>query len=99
MTPSMRKGRKRGKNKIYQPSGARGTRSPHAMPHRLQNPKWLLGGHKIAAGVRKGLSTLGFFRRSRQLSLNKFFDRSTPSMIMKKMEEKMFKGATNVVAS
>ena len=30
----------------YQPSSARGTRSPPAMRHRLQAPKWLKGGPK-----------------------------------------------------
>ena len=30
----------------YQPSGEGGTRSPPAMPHRLQNPKWPLGAPK-----------------------------------------------------
>ena len=32
----------------YQPSGEGGTRSPPAMPHRLQNPKWRPGGPKMA---------------------------------------------------
>ena len=48
----------------YQPSGAKGTRSPPAMPHRLQNPrwgsilqnqKWPPGAPKMADGVCKGV--------------------------------------------
>ena len=39
----------------YQPSGAGGTRSPPATPHRLQNPKWPPGGPKMADGVWKGV--------------------------------------------
>ena len=39
----------------YQPSGAGGTRSPPATPHRLQNPKWLPVGPKMADGVWKGV--------------------------------------------
>ena len=39
----------------YQPSGERGTRSPPATPHRLQNPKWPPGGPKMADGVWKGV--------------------------------------------
>ena len=35
----------------YQPSGEVGTRSPPATPHRLQYPKWPLGGPKMAGGV------------------------------------------------
>ena len=31
----------------YQPSGARGTRSPPATPYRLLNPKWPTGGPKM----------------------------------------------------
>ena len=54
----------------YQPSGTGGTRSPPATPHRLQNPKWPPGGPKMGDSV----------WRCRQLSLNKFFDPSTPSM-------------------
>merc|ERR1712117_809713 len=47
--------------------------------HRPRNPKWPPGGPKMADGVWKGVYpyVLG---RSRQLSLNKFFDPSTPSM-------------------
>ena len=63
----------------YQPSGARGTCSPPATPHHLQNPIWPPGGPKVADGVWKGVYPL-VFGRSRQLSLNKFFDPSTPSM-------------------
>ena len=40
--------------------------------HRLQNPKWPPGGPIMADGFWKG--------HSKQLSLNKFFDPSTPSM-------------------
>ena len=63
----------------YQPSGEGGTRSPPATPHRLQNPKWPPGGPKMADGVWKGVypEVLG---HSKQLSSNKFFDPSTPSM-------------------
>ena len=38
----------------YQPSGIGGTRSLPATPCRLQNPKWLPGGPKMADGVWKG---------------------------------------------
>ena len=63
----------------YQPSGARGhsltacNAAPPATLHRVP------AGLKMADGVWKGVypSVLG---RSRQLSLNKFFDPSTPSM-------------------
>ena len=34
-----------------QPSSAGGTRSTPAMPHRLQNLKWLPGGSKMADKV------------------------------------------------
>ena len=63
----------------YQPSGAGGTHSPPATPYHLKNPKWLPGAPKMANGVRKVVypEVLG---HSRQLSLNKFFDPSTPSM-------------------
>merc|ERR1711954_388923 len=47
------------------------------MGHRLQNPKWPPGGPKMADGVWKGVYVFG---HSKQLSLNKFFDLSTPSM-------------------
>ena len=49
------------------------------MPHRLQLPKWPLGGPKMTKGVWKGVCS-SVFGRSRQLLLNKFFDPSTPSM-------------------
>ena len=67
------------KGNKYHPSGAGGTRSPPATPHRLQNPKWPPGGPKMADGVWKGVQpkVIGHFK---QLSLNKFFDTSTPSM-------------------
>ena len=61
------------KSKQYQPSGKGGACSPPATPHRLQNPKCPPGGPKMADGV-------WVFGRSRQLSLNKFFDTSTLSM-------------------
>ena len=35
----------------YHPSCAGGTRSPPAMLNRLKNPKWPLGGPKLANGV------------------------------------------------
>ena len=38
----------------YQPSGAGGTRSPPATPHRLQNLKWPPVGPKMADGVWTG---------------------------------------------
>ena len=40
-----------GKGTQYQPSGARGTGSPPATPHRMQHPKWPLGGPKMADGA------------------------------------------------
>ena len=90
----------------YQPSGAGGTRSPPATPHRLQNPKWLPVGPKMADRVWKDVCPY-VFGHSKTLSLNKFFDPSTPSMRKvddgetgegegKKMSEIV---ATNVVAS
>ena len=92
----------------YQPSGAGGTHSPSATPHHLPNPKWPPGGPKTADGVWKGVYPK-IFGRSRQLSLNKFFDPSAPSMRnvddgkkeKKKIKEKImsFLVATNVVAS
>ena len=57
----------------YQPSGAGGTRSPPATPHRLPV------GPKMADGVWKGVYPY-VFGHFKQLSLNKFFDPSTPSM-------------------
>ena len=63
----------------YQPSGARGTRSPPATPHSLHNPKRPLGGPKMAVEVWKGLYPQDF-GCSCQLSRNKFFDPITPSM-------------------
>ena len=53
----------------YQPSGAGGTHSPPATPHRLQR--------HTACKIQNGPYIYG---RSRQLSPNKFFDLSTPSM-------------------
>ena len=50
-----------------------------ALAHRLQNPKWPPGGPKMADGAGKG-STPWIFGRSRQLSINNFFDPSAPSM-------------------
>ena len=66
-------------NLRYQPSGEEGTCSLPAMPHRLQNPKWPPGGPKMAEGVWKGVYPQ-VFGYSKQLSLNKFFDPSIPSM-------------------
>ena len=51
--PSMRNVDDGEKQEKYQPSGAGGTRSPPATPHRLQNPKWPPGGPKMADGVWK----------------------------------------------
>ena len=62
-----------------QPSGEEGTRSPPATLHRPQNQKWRPGGPKMADGVWKGVYPY-IFGRSKQLSQNKFFDPSTPSM-------------------
>ena len=50
-----------------------------ALDHRLQNPKWLLGGPKMADGIWNGARP-EIVGRCRQLLLNKFFDPSTPSM-------------------
>ena len=47
--------------------------------HRLQNPKWPPGGPKMSDGVGKGVYPQ-VFGHSKQLSHNKFFDPSTPSM-------------------
>ena len=63
----------------YQPSGEGGARSPPATPHRLQNPKWLPGGPKMANEVWKD-DNPQVFGRSKQLLQNKFFDPSTPFM-------------------
>ena len=46
---------------------------------RLQNPKWPPGGPKMAEGVWKGVYPQ-VFGYSKQLSQNKFFDPSIPSM-------------------
>ena len=60
-TPYMKKGhdgdekKNVEKSRKYQPSGAGGTRSPPATPHRLQNPKWPPVGPKMADGVWKGV--------------------------------------------
>ena len=51
-----------------------------ALTHRLQNPKWLLGGPKMADRIWKGAYP-PVFGHSCQLSLNKFFDRSTLSLL------------------
>ena len=48
------------KYRKYQPSGAGGTRPPPATAHRLQNPKWLPGGSKMADGFWKGVCTPRF---------------------------------------
>ena len=52
----------------YKPSGEGGTCSPAATPAKF---KMAARGPKMVEGV---------FGRSKQLSLNKFFDPSTPSM-------------------
>ena len=64
------------KNRKNQPNGAGGTPSLPAMPHHLQNPKWPLGGRKMANRVWKGVYPLVFGA----LLLNKFFDQSTYSL-------------------
>ena len=71
--------RRRKKEEEYQPSGARGTRSMPATPHRLQNPKWTLWDPKMADGVWKGVYPWISWR-FHQLLLNKFFDSNTPPM-------------------
>ena len=63
----------------FQPSSARGTHSPPAMPHLLLNPKWPLGVPKIADGVWKVIFPY-VFERSNQVSLSNFFDLKTPSV-------------------
>ena len=65
----------------YQPSSPGGTRSPPATPHHLLNPKWPPGGPKMADGVWKGVYPWGF-GHSKQLSLNKFFDLTTTSLLV-----------------
>ena len=64
---------------IIQSSSEGGTCSPPAPPHRLQNSKWALGGPKMADMVWKVVYSY-FFGRSKQLSLDKFFDPRTLSM-------------------
>ena len=61
---------------------------------RLQNLKWTLVGPKMAKGVWKGVYPQ-VFGRSRQLSLNKFFDPSTPSMRKGRDGERKKKGGKN----
>ena len=56
----------------YQPSSEGGTRSPPAMLNHLKNPKWPLGGPKLATPMLLG-TPVNFWK-------NKFFDPSTPSM-------------------
>ena len=70
---------KKKQKKKKQPSGEGGTRSPPATPHCLQNPIWPPGGPKMPDGVWKSVYP-PMFGHSKQLSLNKFFDPSTPSM-------------------
>ena len=76
------------KERQYQPSGAGGIRSQLAMPSCLQNPKWLIGGPKMADGVWRGVYPL-VFGRSRQPLQYKYFGEKIMSLIV----------ATNVVAS
>merc|ERR1711954_425999 len=66
------------------PSGAGGTRSPPATPHRLPV------GPKMADRVWKGVQSQ-VIGRSRQLLLNKFSDPSTPciSTILEASKSKM----------
>ena len=61
-----------------------------------QNLKWLLGGPKQVDGVWKGVY-LKVFGRSRQLSQNKFFDPSTPSV--RKVDNREKKEKKKVVYS
>ena len=67
------------------------------MPHRLQNPKWLPRGPKMVDGVWKGVYPY-VFGRSKQLSLNKFFDPSTPSMRKGRDGEKKWGKTTRLAA-
>ena len=62
----------------YQPSGAGGTRSPPATPQGLQNPKWPLGGPKMAHRVWKG--TYPYFGHSCSTFVKQVFWPSTPFM-------------------
>ena len=62
------------------------TATPHGLQHftscfyeNFKNPKVLPGGPKMANGVWKGVNPK-VFGRSHQLSLNKFFNPSAPSM-------------------
>ena len=57
------------KHEKYQPSSAGGTRSPPAMPHRLQNPKWPPVAPKMADGVLKGVQpkVIGHAEPSKQV--------------------------------
>jgi len=51
----------------------------HSFDENLKNPKWLPGGPKMANWVWEEVYP-SVFGPSRQLSLNKFYDSSTPSM-------------------
>ena len=53
----------------------------HCALHRLQNPKWPPGGPKMTDGVWTGVYPL-VFGCSKQLSQNRFFDPTTPSLFV-----------------
>ena len=52
----------------YQSSGAGGTRSPLATPHRLQNTKWPLGAAKCPTGSGQFFWTQNTFRSKKILN-------------------------------
>ena len=53
----------------------------HSFYENLKNPKWPLGGPKMADGVWKLVFPL-VFGRSKRLLQNKFFHPSTPSLLV-----------------
>ena len=61
--------------------------APGALGHCLQYSIWLLGGPEMTDGVWKGVYPW-VFGRSQQLSQNKFFDPSTPSMRKKSRQKR-----------
>ena len=72
---------------------APGTHSPPAMPHCLQNPKWPLGGPKMADRIWKGVYTwfLGApinFRQTRFWSEPSFYEKRLRWRRRKKMGKK-----------
>ena len=76
-TFAMRKGRDGGNKNGGKKKTSLG--APGALTHRLLNPKRPTGAPKMADGVWKEVQSQ-VIGRSAQLLLNKFFDRSTPSM-------------------